>query len=223
MPTATTKGVLVAPTVFGNVLLGPTAEDIGDKADTASTAEGLAGLLAKGARILPGLLAEEVTAVYAGLRAATEHADYQIRVHGGQRYACVGGVRSTGLTASLAIAEHVVGELGRAGLPLHPKPAVARVRMPNLGEAFPRPYRSAAAIAADPDHGRIVCHCERVTRGELLAAVRSPIPPRDLDGLRRRTRALMGRCQGFYCTGAVASLFAETSGRSMAEVLGVPP
>jgi len=223
VPTATTKGVLVAPTVFGNLLLGPTAEDIGDKADTASTAEGLAGLLARGARILPGLLAEEVTAVYAGLRAATEHADYQIRVHAGQRYACVGGVRSTGLTSSLAIAEHVVGELGRAGLPLHLKPGVERVRMPNIGEAFPRPYRSAAAIAADPDHGRIVCHCERVTRGELLAAVRSAIPPRDLDGLRRRTRVLMGRCQGFYCTGAVASLFAEASGRSMAEVLGVPP
>jgi glycerol-3-phosphate dehydrogenase len=223
VPTATTKGVLVAPTVFGNVLLGPTAEDTGDKADTATTADGLAGLLAKGARILPGLPAEEVTAVYAGLRAATEHADYQIRVHRGQRYACVGGVRSTGLTASLAIAEHVVGELGRAGLPLHPKTRVERVRMPNIGEAFPRPYRSAAAIAADPDHGRIVCHCERVTRGELLAAVRSAIPPRDLDGLRRRTRALMGRCQGFYCTGAVASLFAEASGRSMAEVLGVPP
>src|SRR6266540_1463239 len=223
VPTATSKGVLVAPTVFGNVLLGPTAEDLGDKADTTSTAEGIAGLLAKGARILPGLLAEEVTAVYAGLRAATEHADYQIRVHGGQRYTCVGGVRSTGLTSSLAIAEHVVGELGRAGLPLHPKPGVERVRMPNIGEGFPRPYRSAAAIAADPDHGRIVCHCERVTRGELLAAVRSAIPPRDLDGLRRRTRALMGRCQGFYCTGAVASLFAEASGRSMAEVLGVPP
>jgi glycerol-3-phosphate dehydrogenase len=222
VPTATTKGVLVAPTVFGNVLLGPTAEDTGDKADTATTADGVAGLLATGARILPGLLAEEVTAVYAGLRAATEHADYQIRVHGGQRYACVGGVRSTGLTASLAIAEHVVGELGRAGLPLHPKTRVERVRMPNIGEAFPRPYRSAAAIAADPDHGRIVCHCERVTRGELLAAVRSAIPPRDLDGLRRRTRALMGRCQGFYCTGAVASLFAEASGRSMAEVLGAP-
>jgi len=62
--------------------------------------------------------------------------------------------------------------------------------MPNIGEAFPRPYRSAAAIAADPDHGCIVCHCERVTRGELLAAVRGAIPPRDLDGLRRRTRAL---------------------------------
>jgi glycerol-3-phosphate dehydrogenase len=222
VPTPTTKGVLVAPTVFGNLLLGPTAEDLDDKADTATTAGGLAGLLARGGRILPGLLDEEVTAAYAGLRAATEHADYQLAVHRGQRYACVGGIRSTGLTASLGIAEHVVGELGRAGLPLHRKERVERVRLPNLGEAFPRPYRSPAAVAADPDHGRIVCHCERVTRGELLAATCSRIPPRDLDGLRRRTRALLGRCQGFYCTAAVASLFAEATGRTMAEVLGTP-
>jgi glycerol-3-phosphate dehydrogenase len=223
VPSATTKGVLVAPTVFGNLLLGPTAEDLDDRTDTATTAEGLAGLLARGGRILPGLLAEEVTAVYAGLRAATEHADYQIAVHGGQRYACVGGVRSTGLTAALGIAEHVVGELGRAGLPLVPRERVERVHQPNIGEAFPRPYRSAAGIAADPDNGRIVCHCERVTRAELLAAARSAIPPRDLDGLRRRTRVLLGRCQGFYCTGEVAALFAETTGRSMTEVLGVKP
>jgi glycerol-3-phosphate dehydrogenase len=222
VPTATTKGVLVAPTVFGNVLLGPTAEDLDDKTDTAATGDGLAGLLAKGGRILPGLLTEEVTAVYAGLRAATEHADYQLAVHPRQRYACAGGVRSTGLTAALAIAEHLVGELGRAGLRLDPKDGVERVRMPNLGEAFPRPYRSAGAVAADQDNGRIVCHCERVTRAELLAATRSLVPPRDLDGLRRRTRALLGRCQGFYCTAEVAALFAEATGRTMADVLRVP-
>lgn len=222
VPTATTKGVLVAPTVFGNVLLGPTAEDLDDKADTAVTADGLAGLLAKGSGILPDLLSEEVTATYAGLRAATEHGDYQLAVHGDQRYACAGGVRSTGLTAALAIAEHLVGELGRAGPPLAPRERVERVRMPNIGEAFPRPYRSPEAVAADPDHGRIVCHCERVTRAEVLAATRGPVPARDLDGLGRRTRALLGRCQGFYCTGEVAALLAEATGRPMAEVLGMP-
>jgi L-2-hydroxyglutarate oxidase LhgO len=220
VPTATTKGVLVAPTVFGNVLLGPTAEDLDDKRDTATSARGLAGLLAHGGRILPELVDEEVTAVYAGLRAATEHGDYQLAVHPDERYACAGGIRSTGLTASLAIAEHLVGELGRAGLPLVPAATVERVRLPNLGEAFPRPYRSAAAIAANPDHGRIVCHCERVTRGELLGAMASPIPPSDLDGLRRRTRVLLGRCQGFYCAANVAALLAEATGRPVAELLG---
>jgi glycerol-3-phosphate dehydrogenase len=222
VPTAKTKGVLIAPTVFGNVLLGPTADDLNDKTDTASTAAGIAALLAQGRRILPALLDEEVTAVYAGLRAATEHPNYQVAVHAEERYACAGGIRSTGLSASLAIAEYLVAGLGTAGLPLEPKAHVERIRMPNLGESFPRPYRSPEAVSANPDHGRIVCHCERVTRGELLDAAKSLIPPSDLDGLRRRTRALMGRCQGFYCTATVAALLADATGQTTAEVLGVP-
>ena len=115
VPTARTKGVLVAPTVYGNVLLGPTAEDVADRGDTATTAAGLAALLDAGRRILPGLVAEEVTATYAGLRAATEHGDYQIRVDERRRYACVGGIRSTGLSASLGIAEHVAADWARPG------------------------------------------------------------------------------------------------------------
>jgi glycerol-3-phosphate dehydrogenase len=84
--------------------------------------------------------------------------------------------------------------------------------MPNLGEAGRRPYQDAAAIAADPEYGRIVCFCERVTRGELRDAYASVIPPADLDGLRRRTRAMNGRCQGFYC-GAEVRTLAEQAGR----------
>ena len=113
VPTATTKGVLVAPTVFGNVMLGPTADDIEDKRATGSTRDGIARLLAQGRRILPRLLDEEVTAVYAGLRAATEHGDYVIELHPEQRYVCLGGIRSTGLTASMAIAEEALRLLGR--------------------------------------------------------------------------------------------------------------
>ena len=119
VPTARTKGVLVAPTVFGNLLLGPTAEDVPDRSDTATSAPGLAALLAAGRRILPGLEHEEVTATYAGLRAATEHPDYQVGVDG--QYVRVAGIRSTGLTASLGIAEHVAGLLGEAGLALKPR------------------------------------------------------------------------------------------------------
>jgi len=200
VPTARTKGVLVAPTVYGNVLLGPTAEDIDDPSDTSTTAAGLSSLLAAGHRILPGLAAEEVTATYAGLRAATEHADYQIYVDGKQRYACVAGIRSTGLSASLGIAEHVVAELAEAGLPLVSRGRPAQVPvMPYIGEAGIRPYQVA---------GEIVCHCERVTRGEIEDAMSSVIPPDDLGGLRRRTRAMNGRCQGFYCAARVSRLFA---------------
>jgi len=208
VPTARTKGVLVAPTVYGNVLLGPTAEDVGDRGDTATTRAGLDALLGAGHRILPGLAAAEVTACYAGLRAATQDRDYQIWADPDRRYACAGGIRSTGLSASLGIAEYVTGLLAGAGLRLAGRPEPDPPVMPYIGQAGIRPYQDAARIAADPEYGRIVCHCERVTRGEIRDALAGPLPPTDLDGLRRRTRVLNGRCQGFYCAAAVSALFA---------------
>ncbi|MFI9249981.1 FAD-dependent oxidoreductase [Streptomyces sp. NPDC053069] len=207
VPTALGKGVLVAPTVHGNVLLGPTAEDLDDKRATGSTAEGVAGLLDKGRRILPDLLDEEVTAVYAGLRAATGQEDYRIAAHPEQGYVTVGGIRSTGLTASMAIAAHVTGLLAGTGLDLGPVREPEPLTMPSLGEAFPRPYQRSGLIAADPAYGILVCHCERVSRGEIRDALAATIPPRTLEGLRRRTRARAGRCQGFYCGPAVRDLF----------------
>ena len=218
VPTAQTKGVLVAPTVYGNILLGPTAEDIEDRADTATTAAGLAALLEAGAAIVPDLVREQVTATYAGLRAATEHRDYQIRVDSGLRYACVAGIRSTGLSASLGIAEYVVDQMAGAGLPLKERDDLAGPPvMPYIGQAGPRPYQDPRRIAADPDYGRIACHCERVTRGEIRDALASTVPPADTDGLRRRTRAMNGRCQGFYCAATVSAMMTEpaiTAGRS---------
>jgi glycerol-3-phosphate dehydrogenase len=208
VPTERTKGVLVAPTVYGNVLLGPTAEDIDDGADTVTTASGLGGLLDAGRRILPDLVQEEVTATYAGIRAATEHRDYQITIHEQERYACVGGIRSTGLTASLAIAEHVVAQMGAAGLPLveaDHEPAIPH--MPELGERATRAFEDDRLVQADPAYGHIVCFCERVTDGEVRDALASALPASDLGGLRRRTRATNGRCQGFFCGAAIAARF----------------
>jgi glycerol-3-phosphate dehydrogenase len=213
VPTATTKGVLVAPTVFGNVMLGPTAEEIPDPDDTESTREGLDYLLDQGRRIVPGLLDHEVTAVYAGVRAATEHSDYQLHAHQGERYVCVGGIRSTGLTASMAIAEHVRDALAADGLDLGRRRSAPELRMPNIGEAEPRPYERG---------GEVVCFCERVTRDEVNAALSGVVPARDLDGLRRRTRVLMGRCQGFFCGAHVARLVADATGVTVEDVLGRP-
>ena len=212
VPTKKTKGVLVAPTVFGNVLLGPTATDIDDKEDRSTTREGLAFVLARGARILPALVGEEVTATYAGLRAATESSDYQIHFDPVSRYLCLGGIRSTGLSASLGIAEHAI-ELLSGPLPMPVKRDRKKIRMPPLGESMVRPYEDAALIARDPEYGRIVCHCERVTAGEIRDALRAPVPARGLEGLRRRTRCLQGRCQGFYCLGSLVSLAARETGR----------
>lgn len=209
VPTLQTKGVLVAPTVYGNVLLGPTAEDVHDRSDTATTADGLSSLMDAGESIMPELVQEEVTATYAGLRAATEHRDYQIRIDSERRYACVGGIRSTGLTASLGIAEYVVERLADAGLTLKERWPTVPPLMPYIGQAGVRPYQDPARIAADGAFGEIVCHCERVTRGEIRDALTGLLPPGDLDGLRRRTRAMNGRCQGFYCGATVSSLFSD--------------
>ena len=209
VPSSLGKGVLVAPTVYGNVLLGPTAEDLDDKTATESTADGIAFLLEKGARILPALVDEEVSAVYAGLRAATEHGDYQIEAHPDQHYVCVGGIRSTGLTASMAIAQYVAQLVGECGLDLGARHELEPVIVPMLGQAFERPYQRADLIDDDPMFGDIVCHCERVSRGEIRDAFASDLAPRGLDGLRRRTRAMNGRCQGFYCGAVVETLLDE--------------
>lgn len=214
VPTKHTKGVLIAPTVFGNVMLGPTADDIDDKSATGSTRDGIDRLLASGRRILPALLAEEVTAVYAGLRAATEHSDYQLLSDAGARYIVLGGIRSTGLTASMALGEEAVAMLASIGLDVHQRAdrPPASIRMTPLGEREARPYLQG---------GTMVCHCERVTADEITAACSASVPATDFDGIRRRTRALAGRCQGFYCTAAVCQLAAVTSGRSSDEWLSL--
>ena len=178
-------------------------------------------LLDKGRHILPRLLDEEVTATYAGLRAATEHTDYQIHVDAEQRYVCVGSIRSTGLSASMGIAEYVVELLADAGLVLDRRSDRVAIRMPYLGQVAPRPHADAERIARDADCGRIICHCERVSLAEIRDALVARIPARTLDGLRRRTRCLQGRCQGFYCLGRVATFLA--AGGSAERILDGEP
>ncbi len=224
VPTPTTKGVVVTPTVFGNLLVGPTADDLGDRRATATTELGIERLSATGLRLVPELTAHEITASYAGLRAATESRDYQIHLHPGEGYVCVGGIRSTGLTASMAIAEHVAELLVADGCV-----EAGRLRgaeppaMPPLGEGQQRPALDPVRIAENPSYGRILCHCEQVSAGELHDACRGPLGARSLGGLRRRTRAMNGRCQSFYCGASVLALLADLSGRSVAELTGLEP
>ena len=223
VPTSRGKGVLVSPTIYGNVMLGPTSEDLEDKTATDTSEEGFAFLLAKGAKLMPGLVTEEVTASYAGLRASIAGGDYLIESDPDQRYVLVGGIRSTGLTSGMAVARHVTDLLHGAGLQLTDREEVPPPpRMPNLGEAYPRPYQQEDMIAADPTYGQIVCFCERVTAGEIRDAFASPLPPCTLEGLRRRTRVMNGRCQGFFCGAAVGDL-QDARGDLSASPLTVAP
>lgn len=201
VPVARTKGVLLAPTVFGNLLLGPTAVDQDDRTDVSVSQAGIRSLTETGYRILPALRHEDVTTTYAGLRAATEHQDYQIHFYPQERYATVGGIRSTGLSGSLGIAEYVTERLlSDYGLPATRNTAWQPYRMPPITNLSPRTCEDAARIERNPTYGAIICHCEAVSRGEVMDALHSDIPAHDLDGIKRRTRAMMGRCQGFNCS-----------------------
>jgi len=215
VPDARTKGVLLAQTAFGNLLLGPTAEDQADRERAEVDATVLADLIARGQAMLPALAGEQVTATFAGLRPATQHKDYVIEALPAERWITVGGIRSTGLTAALGIAEHVAGLYGAHFGPAEERPEPVWVQVPNLCEGRPRPYRSA-------DCGEIVCHCEGVTRDEIAAALSGPLPAGDLGGLRRRTRCMLGRCQGFYCAGRIAELTVGRFDPPLARASGDP-
>ncbi|WP_454701250.1 FAD-dependent oxidoreductase [Agrobacterium burrii] len=202
VPTEITKGIVVCPTAFGNVLIGPTAEEQDDRERATVETATLEALLKRGAEIVPALASISVTAVYAGLRPASDKKHYRISARPDRRAITLGGVRSTGLSAALGLAQHALtlhaGFGTRFDLPL----SVPEVTMPNLTETCERDWQRA-------DHGEIVCHCELVTRREIDATFSSPVPPGDFGGLRRRTRAGMGRCQGFYCNARLAAMTGE--------------
>lgn len=211
VPAERTKGVVVSRTIFGNVLVGPTAEDQEER-DLATTEEAtLRRLIARGETILPRLKQVPVTTAYAGLRPASQFKDYQIEALSDLNWITVGGIRSTGLSGALGIAHHVAGlyeeHFARHTPPSSPVP----IAVPTLAEDQPRPFRQ-------PGRSEIICHCESVTGAEIESALSGPLPARSMAGLKRRTRCMMGRCQGFYClprlveiaTGRVAELSVAT-------------
>jgi glycerol-3-phosphate dehydrogenase len=204
VPTARTKGVVLTRTIFGNLLVGPTAEEQEDRERPDVTRSELDMLIAKAAELVPALAEAQVTAVYAGLRPATEEKYYRVHSVPEKGYFCAGGIRSTGLTAALGIARHVHtlwAQFITTGGARPVEPEIIPVR--NLAEHLPRDWQI-------PGHDGIVCHCEMVTGREIEAALASPLPPGDFGGLRRRTRCAMGRCQGFNCLARLASM---TEGR----------
>ncbi|HEV7254719.1 MAG TPA: NAD(P)/FAD-dependent oxidoreductase [Mesorhizobium sp.] len=212
VPGKITKGVVVCRTAYGNLLVGPTAEEQDDRASAALVPETLKALKKRGEEILPALAGHDVTAIYAGLRPATEFKDFQIRLHPERRYVSVGGIRSTGLSAALGIARHVGARLGELGLDGRPLEAPVWPRVERLSEDGERDWQR-------PGNGGIVCHCERVTRREIEQVLSDPLAPQSLAGLKRRTRVTMGRCQGFYCSAELADI---TKGRLPYPVAGRP-
>ncbi len=202
VPNDKTKGIVVCRTIFGNLLVGPTAEEQESRDDASVDVDTLQSLYAKGVEIIPELANHGVTATYAGIRPASEFKDYCIQPFAQQNYISVGGIRSTGLSAALGIASHVF-ELYQAMGNHHTQ--IDNIIVPDvlpLSESLERNWSKSG-------NGGIVCHCELVTRHEIEQALSGPLAAHSLAGLKRRTRATMGRCQGFYCTAELSELCAN--------------
>jgi len=211
-PSEMGKGVLVTPTVHGNLLLGPTAEDVEDPMDTATTAEGLAQILKKASRTWPGLSTRTNITNFSGIRAHLTTDDFIVGpcadVPG--LFEAI-GIESPGLSSAPAIAEVLSGDIA-AYLRLKPKEKTAAYPLPPVPCREMTPEEQAAAVARDPAYGNLICRCEVVTEAEIRQAIRRPVGARTVDGVKRRTRAGMGRCQGGFCMPRVAAILAEETG-----------
>ena len=213
------KGVLVAPTIHGNLICGPNAEAVEDRLDLGNTAAGMAEVRAKAARSVPGVEWRQNIRNFAGLRANTTRSDFIIeesKAHPG--FIDLAGIKSPGLSSAPAIAKLAAEMLAAGGLALEPDPDFVDKREHIVFKNLSAEEKNEL-IRKDPRYGRVVCRCETITEGEIVAALHSPIPPRSINGVKRRCNAGMGRCQGGFCGPRVQEIIARELGLDQAEVL----
>lgn len=202
------KGILVSPTVDGNLLTGPTSVNIDDKEDKATTDEGFAKIIKETAENVNGVMFNKTITSFCGLRAAGNTGDFIIK-EAAPGFINAAGVESPGLSASPAIAEYIVNMLKESGAELCEKDDYNPIRKPMHAFREMSIEEKNEVISKRPEYGRIVCRCETVTEGEILDAIRTNPKARDLDGVKRRTRSQMGRCQGGFCTPYITELLAK--------------
>lgn len=213
------KGVLVAPTIHGNLICGPNAQGMEDRLDLGNTAAGMAEVRAKAARSVPGVEWRQNIRNFAGLRANTTRSDFIIeesKAHPG--FIDLAGIKSPGLSSAPAIAKLAAEMLAADGLALESDPDFVDKREHIVFKNLSAEEKNEL-IRKDPRYGRVVCRCETVTEGEIVAALHSPIPPRSINGVKRRCNAGMGRCQGGFCGPRVQEIIARELGIDQAEVL----
>ncbi len=199
VPTERTKGIVLFPTIFGNIVVGPTAEEQESRSDSGVVEETLKQLKTQAIEMLPQLEKTQITATFAGIRPATEEKYYRVSQNEDKNWITLGGIRSTGLTSALGLGLHVSNIFAGKETCFKRIEDPISVNAPRLAEKFPRDFNTKG-------YGEMICHCELVTKREIVDALNSKIPAKSLSGLKRRTRATMGRCQGFYCSGKLAKL-----------------
>ena len=218
-PSAMGKGILVTPTVDGNLLLGPTSENREDREDTATTAEGLATVARLAAKSVPSVNLRAVITSFTGLRSCSPGHDFVIESSKNRpQLVEITGIESPGLSSAPAIAEYAVGLLKEMGLPLHEKADFNPIRRPIPRFREMDIQQRRALIQEDARFGQIICRCETVTEGEIVRALHQNPPAHDLDGVKRRTRTGMGRCNGGFCTPQAVEIIARELGIPVEQV-----
>ena len=210
-PSRMGKGVLVTPTVDGNLLVGPTAEDIDDKEDTSTTADGLAKVRALASEQVKGIDFSKVITSFSGLRASGSTGDFVINMPR-RHFLNIAAIESPGLSSAPAIAEYALSLLVDSGYQATPREDFVGTRRPMHFFSMLSLEEKNKLIKEHPEYARVICRCETVTEGEILDAIRTNPRPTDLDGVKRRTRASMGRCQGGFCTPYIIELLAKEMG-----------
>ena len=200
LPSNMGKGVLVTPTVHGNLLVGPTATDIENKEGVNTTAEGLDSLSQKAGLSVKNLPFRQVITSFAGLRAHEDQDDFVIgEAHDAEGFFDAAGIESPGLSSAPAIGV-MVAEMVAAKLNLNENPDFIGIRNGILNPNTLSMEERNKLIKEKPAYGNIICRCEMITEGEIIDAIKRPLGARSLDAVKRRTRAGMGRCQSGFCS-----------------------
>jgi len=219
VPTKITKGKLLTPTIHGNWLMGPTAEDLDDRFAHQTTSEGLREIVNGVRKLVPSVKAEFAITQYAGLRPVRNPGGYHIRTFEHlPGYLELSGIRSTGLTSSLAVARYACGKLIEMGMPNKRKEKFISKRKAITCFSKADAETKQKLIKDNPMYGRVICRCETVTEAEMVEAIRRTPGAKDLDSIKRRVRAGLGRCQGGFCGMRVPRILSDQLGISMEEV-----
>lgn len=210
IPTKITKGKLMCPTIHGNMLVGPTAEDLDNKTDKSTTAEGLESILQDVRRLVPNVNVKDSIAQYSGLRPNRNpeglHADMYDDLEG---YVNLSGIRSTGLTLSAAAGKYVVELMKEHGLSVEFKENFIKTRKGIVKFSELDAGERERVIAENPLYGNVICRCETITEGEIVDAIKRPLGAKSIDAVKRRVRAGTGRCQGGFCGPKVIEIIAR--------------
>ncbi|MCL2294619.1 MAG: NAD(P)/FAD-dependent oxidoreductase [Spirochaetes bacterium] len=219
IPTKLTKGKLMCPTIHGNMLVGPTAEDLLDKEDYATDAAGLASIREDVSKLIPDIKFGDAIMQYAGLRANRNPEGLRVDTYDDVKgYVNLSGIRSTGITASAALGKYVAQTLIQMGMPAEFKADFIEKRKGIIRFHELSRKQQDDVIRKNPLFGKVICRCETVTEGEIAEAVRRPLPARSMDAVKRRLRAGMGRCSGGFCGPRVLEILARELNVSVEEI-----